>query len=78
MIGWPVGHGIGVPAAMGRFPVQHLEDAASSRGRPSHRWDWACPARAVLATAAVRSGTPRQSVGACSHAGAWELKEIDA
>ncbi len=79
MIVWPVGRGIGFPAAMGRFPLQHLEDAASSRGRPSHGWDCVCTARshaphgnAFLAAPAARATVRLQGVGTCSHAGAWE------
>jgi hypothetical protein len=97
----PVGRGSGAPAATGRLPERHLEDAGSGRdrqgwwawrgswsdprrGRPSHGGDWTCigpshrsrfhapRGNAVLAAPAARAATRRWSVGAGSHAGAWE------
>ena len=80
----PVGRGSGAPAATGRLIERHVEDAGSGRGRPSHGGNWTCagPSRrsrshaprgnAVLAAPAARGATRRWSVGACSHAGAWE------
>ena len=68
-------------------PSRGWDPACPARSRAPRQGKYACdiPPRshalrgnAVLAAPAARTATQRWSVGTCSHAGAWELKEINA